>query len=70
MTIYLLCSIRLLASVHNRFKIQNLFKWLITIDLPLSSIIKFNSLAIKNGEENGPTKRDPACSDLLYDGEQ
>lgn len=27
-------------------------------------------LAIKNAEDNGPTKRDPASSDLLLDGEQ
>lgn len=28
------------------------------------------SLAIKNAEDNGPTKKDPASSDLLCDGEQ
>lgn len=28
------------------------------------------SLAIKNAEDNGPTRRDPASSDLLCDGEQ
>jgi hypothetical protein len=28
------------------------------------------SLAIKNAEDNGPTKKDPASSDLLSDGEQ
>uniref|UniRef100_A0A1B0CCP6 RGS domain-containing protein n=1 Tax=Lutzomyia longipalpis TaxID=7200 RepID=A0A1B0CCP6_LUTLO len=27
-------------------------------------------LAIKNAEDNGPTKKDPAGSDLLCDGEQ
>jgi hypothetical protein len=29
-----------------------------------------NSLAIKNTEDNGTTKKDPASSDLLNDGEQ
>lgn len=29
-----------------------------------------SSLAIKNAEDNGPTKKDPAASELLCDGEQ
>lgn len=29
-----------------------------------------SSLAIKNTEDNGPTKKDPAASELLCDGEQ
>lgn len=28
------------------------------------------SLAIKNAEDNGPTRRDPASSELLCDGDQ
>lgn len=28
------------------------------------------SLAIKNAEDNGSTKRDPASSELLCDGDQ
>jgi hypothetical protein len=30
----------------------------------------YSSLAIKNTDDNGPTKKDPASSDLLCDGEQ
>lgn len=29
-----------------------------------------SSLAIKNAEDNAPTRRDPASVDLLLDGEQ
>ncbi len=29
-----------------------------------------SSLAIKNADDNGPTKKDPAASELLCDGEQ
>jgi hypothetical protein len=37
---------------------------------PLNAFIHSFSLAIKNTEDNGPTKKDPASSDLLCDGEQ
>lgn len=32
--------------------------------------LKHNSAAIKNAEDNGPTRRDLASSGLLCDGEQ
>jgi hypothetical protein len=36
----------------------------------LLTFVSLNSLAIKNTEDNGTTKKDPASSDLLNDGEQ
>lgn len=38
--------------------------------LSLSLYLIRYSLAIKNAEDNGPTRRDPASSELLCDGEQ
>jgi hypothetical protein len=45
-------------------------KSLLSNRIELNCIYSFFSLAIKNTEDNGPTKKDPASSDLLCDGEQ
>lgn len=39
-------------------------------DCWLNSFVFLISMAIKNTEDNGTTKKDPASSDLLNDGEQ
>ena len=45
-------------------------KFYIYFQMEYKFFFSIYSLAIKNAEDNGPTKRDPASSDLLFDDEK